>query len=164
MPYDSNVLALQNTVNRFAVVAGTPKLSHDGFWGNQTATATRNVLSWVSRGSCTDDICVGDDDASTAAALLSQWNGSGSSAKGMALFLGRVADTLGLSEIAIPLVSNASNTASSAASVLLPLNQPSWLTKIVEGWKSLATWQKLGLGVLFGFGMLWLHKRYVRKG
>lgn len=164
MPYDTNVLALQNTVNRFAASAGTSKLSHDGLWGNQTATATRSVLAWVSRGSCTDELCVGDDDAATAASLLSQWNGSSSSAKGMSLFLGRVADTLGLPEVAIPLVANAGNAANSAASALLPLNQPSWLTKIVEGWKGLATWQKLGLGVIFGFGALWLHKRYVRKG
>lgn len=165
MPYDSNVAALQSTTNRFASATGIATLAVDGLWGSKSQAAVRSALSWISRGSCTDDLCVGDDDAATAAQLVSQWDGSSSSARGMSVFLDRVGDTLGLPHIAVPVAQGAKNAANAAASVLLPLNQPSWITKLVENWKSLATWQKIGIGVLFGFGAMWLRKRYLtRKG
>lgn len=83
----------------------------------------------------------------------------------MEMFLDRVGDTLGLAHVAVPVAQGAANAANAAASSLLPLNQPSWLVKLVEGWKGLAMWQKIGLGVMLGFGAMWLHKRYTaRKG
>lgn len=165
MPYDSRVFALQNTVNRYAAVAGFVQLKQDGLWGSKTQQAVRSALSWISRGSCTDEVCVGDDDAASAAQLVSQWDGTATSAGGMETFLDRVGDTIGLPHIAVPIITAGGAAANYAANALAPLNQPSWLTKLVDAWKSLATWQKIGLGVLFGFGAMWLHKRYkMRKG
>jgi hypothetical protein len=159
MSYDSNVFALQNTVNRFAAVARFQPLSPDGFWGTLSEQATRATLGWISRGSCTDDACVEDGEAAAATGLLAQWTGSPSAAKGLTVFIGQAADELGLPAIAAPIVSRATAAGSAAANMIAPLDMPSWASRILDAWKSLATWQKIGLGVLFGFGAMWIHRR-----
>ncbi len=165
MSYDSNVFALQNTVNRFAEVVGFTKLAADGMWGDKTRAATKSTLSWISKGSCAQVMCVNAADAQ-AATMMVPLADTWLTAKTTIPLISKVGDQLALVHIATPLPAAGSAAANVAANALAPLTMPSWWSKLIDGWKNLAAWQKIGIGVLFGFGAMWIHKRVTttRKG
>lgn len=155
---DSNVYALQNTLNRFSAPANFPLVAADGAWGPQTQGALYSALAWAGRGGCTSSACVSDDDAATAAGTLAQLPGAGS-ASGLNTFLSGIANQMGLATVKPAASTSAGTVASNAANQFLPLTTPGWAANALDSWKALPTWQKLGAGIVAGFGAMWAVKK-----
>lgn len=158
MPYDANVAALQSAVNRFAAVGGFGKVSVDGLWGPNTINATYKTLAWMAAGACAPAGCIDDDDAATANALVSRWDQSAGSAGGLTTFITHAADEIGLPYVATPVPSTTPIPSASPA----PWQPPA--PGIWERLRSIPTWQKVGLGLVFGFGALWMYNNVIKRG
>jgi hypothetical protein len=150
---DSSVAALQATVNRFAAVGGFPRVGVDGLWGQQTQQGTYKALAFVGQGKCYQTACPDADTSKAAAGVMAQWDEKPSAAKGIAEFLARVADDLGMPHVAAPVVTPPGPI------VQVPAYKPS----ILERFKALVLWQQITIGVAAGLGLIWFANRVSRR-
>lgn len=159
MAYNTSVYALQNSVNRFASAAKFATIAADGVWGPQTQTALDITLAWMMKMPCTStNHCIAYSDAQTASTLLSSMSGAADAATS-ATFLQVAADELGLAVVKPPVTQVLTNAGNAAIQQIFPATPGSWSASALTTWQGLATWQKLGLGVVAGFGTMWAVKR-----
>lgn len=162
---DANVAALQSAINRFAEVGATSAITVDGAWGPQTQQATYNVLAWIAHQNCNSDICVGDDDATTATGLVAGWDGTPGAASGMATFIGRVAGVLGLKPAAVATSSGGATIPGTKITLpTLPKTLPGngAAASAYNSFMALPGWQQAGIGILAGVGIMFAVK-HVQK-
>lgn len=146
---DASVAALQSTINRFAVVGGFPRVGVDGLWGTQTRQGAYSALAFVGQGKCYQTACPDADTSKAAAGVMAQWDEKPSAAKGIAEFLARVADDLGMPHVAAPVVT------APGPIVPVPMAKPS----VLERLKALLLWQQIAIGVAAGLGLIWFANR-----
>jgi hypothetical protein len=150
---DGAVATLQNTINRFAVVGGFPRVSVDGFWGAQTKQGVYSALAFVGQGKCYQVACPDADTSRSAAGIMATWDESLNAARGLGEFLGRVADDLGLPLVAAPIP----GTGTGPGPIVAPtVYQPG----LVERLKMLPLWQQLVLGIAGGLMMIFVVNRF----
>lgn len=152
---DPAVAALQNAINRFAVVGGFPRVTVDGFWGPQTKQGVYSALTFIGQGKCYQTACPDAETAKTAAGVMAEWNESINAVRGLTEFIGGVADELGLPLVATPIPGSGVKPPSSVPIVRIPAFQVS----LVDRFKTLPLWQQVTLGVLAGIGLIFVVNR-----
>lgn len=151
----SAVSALQNTINRFAVVGGFPRVAVDGAWGSATKQGIYSTLSWIGQGKCYQTACAIDEDAKTAGQLITQWDKSPNAAQGFSDFFGRVADDLGIPHVPAPVVTGGGSTPGP-----LPIAfKPSLMDRL----RALTVWQQVLIGVAAGLGLILVANRIKKR-
>lgn len=147
---DTGVATLQNTINRFAVVGGFPRVDVDGLWGSQTKQGVRSTLYWIGQGKCYQTACVIPEDSHTAAGLITQWDESMTAARGLAEFFGRIANDLGIPLVAAPVPSGGG---APGPIVNVP---PAFQVSLVDRFKLLPLWQQVAMGLVTGLGLIFV--------
>lgn len=169
MASDANVVGLQTAINRYAKPAGFSKIKVDGAVGNETLMGARRALDFLSID--TDASPTSEMMSNQASAFLATTAATpvalATNASALAGFLNHYANLLGYPVVAPP---NASvpayvSAASTAVNTGLPLapSSSSWASSIMTRWKVLPTWQKAGLGVLFGVGFMFIFKQIKQR-
>ncbi len=154
----ANAQVLQNAVNRFATVAGFAPLAVDGDVGPRTLSATQKALSYVSIEQ--EGSAITDAISSQAAAFAQHTTTSTSvlSANSMQVgaFLNYVADLVHLPAIYGPQIVPQTNGNVASNAGLAPLapvgGGRGWSASLVDVFKRMPTWQKVGLGFLSVIG------------
>lgn len=148
---DSNVASLQTQLNRFASVASFAPLGVDGIMGPNTGAAILKGLAYVASAD--------SDEHDTAGGLaIALVNGDGSinytqmssSANGLAIYFGQIADTL---QLVGPAVASGGGHAASPTQVLTTANAGGPGALATDLWlsvKNLPTWAKVGGGLALG--------------
>jgi hypothetical protein len=92
MAADPSILALQQTINRFAKAGGFAAISADGVFGSQTKQGVYNALGWISKASTVEQ-----PFRDSATGYVASWDGkTGAQLSLIAFFLGNVANSLHL--------------------------------------------------------------------
>lgn len=159
---DANAVSLQNAINRFARVAGFNAIAVDGAIGNESLLGARRALDYLSVGM--DDglpEVVSDQAAHLNAKTTTNALVLATNAGPLAGFLNHAANLLKLPVVIAPPRSGM-NIATNAVNQTFSLTPPpnGGAASIVDTLKALPTWQKVLLGALFGFGVLWAHQEY----
>lgn len=158
---DSNVRALQYTLNRYAPIAGFASISTDGIMGQLTGQAVLKSLAWVT----SNDVDEADPAGQLVATLV---NNDGStnlaqmatSAQGLNIFLGQIADAMRVSA-GQPVVA-ATSTGPSLPNLPGPKTPQNVGANLLASIKSMPTWAKVAGGVVFGVGIIAGHS-YMKK-
>lgn len=151
----SDVAALQSAVNRFAAIGGFPKVAVDGFMGPATRQGTYSALAWIGQGKCYQEACAEGEIASTAAGIMADWDETASAAKGIAEFLGNVANDLGIPHAPAP-VPGGGGLPVPGGGTLTPLPNPGYAASLVESFKRMPLWQQIALSLLGSVGLIWV--------
>jgi len=164
---DANAVALQNAINRFAVPAGFTRIAVDGVVGTETLTGARRTLDYLSIE--TED---GLPSSVSEQAVMFETKATGSiaalatNAAAVAGFLNYAANLLKLPVVMPPTSSVPAayaNAANTAVNALFPTGGATWIDRLGQSWRGLKTWQRIGLGVIFGFGFLWTYRLIKRR-
>lgn len=157
----ANAQVLQNAANRFASVAGFAPLAVDGAVGARTLDAVQRALSFISISDEDGGIAqnaIPDAISNQASAFSANAARSASvlaaNAAQVGAFLNYVADMLHLAPVYGPSVVPQTNAAVAAATGLSPLAPRAMGTSILDSFKRLATWQKVGLAAVGVFGVI----------
>lgn len=153
---DTGVAALQSAINRYAAIGGFSRVTVDGLWGAKTRQGVFSSLAWIGQGKCYKSACVPNEDASTAGRLMVEWDESMNAARGLAEFLGRVADDLDIPLVAAP-VPGSGGAIPLPTGPLVPV--PAIQASLVERFKTLPLWQQIAAGVLAGLGLIFVVNR-----
>lgn len=157
---DSNVAALQAQVNRYAPVIGISTLDVDGNIGPKTSNATLQALAYVANADPTEaDTATGLVNALVANSGAVNQSQIVSSAKGLAIFLGQEADTLGLQQAMV-----ASGGGTIPTPTLNPTQLPggSGAASLLTTFKLMPTWQKVVGGLVLGGLGVYAYKKYAK--
>lgn len=154
---DPTVATLQSAINRFAVVGGFPRVAVDGMWGTNTKQGVYSALSYIGQGKCYQTACPDGETARTAAGVMAEWNERQDAAKGLAEFIGGVADELGIPLVAAPIPSSGGGIPSSGSIPIV--RPPAFQASIVDRFKALPFWQQIAFGVLAGLGLIFVVNR-----
>lgn len=168
---DGSIIALQETLNKYADPAGFAPLNPDGLWGPRTANAVTQALAWVAKAPAIDPslrdaarnhIATWDTKPGPRLALIS-------------IFLGSVAINLGLrasTRAAVPASSPPSSYnppplppatvpgPAQASATLPPVKYPFFATSVNVFGKAVPAWLLYGAGaaLVLGVGALVLTK------
>lgn len=151
----ADVATLQNAINRFAVVGDFPRITVDGFWGDRTKQGVFSALAFIGQGKCYRQACPDDETSRAAASIMAQWDESLSAARGLAEFLGQVADDLGLPLVAAPITPIPTPIPAAGTITPIPGTQPG----LLERFKLWPFWQQIALGLTLGLGLIFLANR-----
>jgi len=162
---DTNAVSLQSAINRFAVPAGYAKVAVDGVVGTQTLLGARRALDFLSV--ITDDAIpesVSDQAAMFAAKTTTSIPVLAVNAGPLAGFLNYAAQLLKLPQVLPPIRNSAVSIMTNMTNAMMPVVPGAGVsTSLMAAWKNLATWQKLGLGILAGIGFMWAHKQWKQR-
>lgn len=151
----STATVLQAAANRFSSVVGFAPIAVDGKIGAQTYTAVRAALSHLK-----NSFDIGDDTIDESALWLSKIRDTAAlsvNAGPVGAFLNAAADEQGHGHVAAPIAPFVPAPIVSTAPII-PTSLPSSGTtaSIVDAFKRLAMWQKILLGALAGFSLIWM--------
>lgn len=149
---DPAVATLQSTINRFAAVGGFARVGVDGIWGSRTQQGAYDALAFIGQGKCYRTACPDDTTSKAAAGLMVQWDGAPNAARGLNEFIAHVADELALPLVAAPIPV----PTRSGPIVHVPVLQAS----LLERFKAWPLWQQIAVGVLAGFGLIFVANRF----
>jgi len=156
---DPSVTALQNAINRFAVVGGFSKVVVDGAWGSSTKQGVYSSLAFIGQGKCYQNACPDDATSKSATTLMAQWDESLNAAKGLAEFLNGIANELGM-----PLVASPITTSGGFPGNALPLPAYGAMAmSVLDRFKMLPLWQRVVLGAAGALGLIWAVNRFKGK-
>lgn len=147
---DPAVATLQSTINRFAAVGGFARVGVDGIWGSRTQQGAYDALAFIGQGKCYRTACPDDTTSKAAAGLMVQWDGAPNAARGLNEFIAHVADELALPLVAAPIPGSG---ASDPGPIVLQAS-------LVERFKAWPLWQQITMGVLAGFGLIFVARRF----
>lgn len=162
---DANAVSLQSAINRFAAPAGYAKIAVDGVVGTQTLLGARRALDFLAI--VTDDAvpeAVSDQAAMFAVKTTTSVPVLAVNAGPLAGFLNYAAQLMRLPIVMPPIVNSAVSIATNMTNAMMPVMPSAGAsTSLMLAWRNLATWQKLGLGILAGIGLMWMHKQWKQR-